>query len=43
LRFSKEYGDLEHRHYPELDDARDLFLMLREAYTLSQQLEKRVK
>jgi hypothetical protein len=43
VRFSKAHGDLEHRHYPELDDARHLFLMLREAYELNKALEVRVK
>jgi hypothetical protein len=43
MRFSKEHGDLEHRHYPDLEDARRLFLMLREAYDLAAQLDKRVK
>ena len=43
VRFSKEHGDLEHRHFPELDDARRLFLMLREAYDLAQQVDKRAK
>jgi hypothetical protein len=43
MRFSKEHGDLEHRHYPELDDARELFLMLRQAYDLDARVGKRVK
>jgi hypothetical protein len=43
VRFSKEHGDMEHRYYPELEDARTLFLMLREAYDLGAVVEKRAK
>ena len=43
LRFSQAHGDLEHRHYGELDDARELFLLLRQAYALAAQVDKRAK
>lgn len=43
VRFSKENGDMEHRHFPELDDGLELFLLLRRAYDLKRQLEQRVK
>jgi hypothetical protein len=43
VRFSKEHGDLEHRHYANLDDAIDLFLRYRECYELDKALAKRAR
>jgi len=43
VRFSKEHGDMEHRYYPELRIAEELFVLLREAYELDKAVEKRVK
>jgi len=40
-RFAKEHGDFEHRYYPNLDDALDMFLHLRAAYELDKSLKKR--
>jgi predicted RecB family nuclease len=43
LRFSKENGDFAHHHFPSLDDAHRLFLVLREAYDLDKIVKKRAK
>jgi len=43
VRFSKEHGDMEHRHFNELDDARELFLLLRRAYDLNKTVERRAR
>jgi hypothetical protein len=43
VRFSKEYADLEHRHYDQLEDARALFYLYRAAYDLAKQVAKRAK
>ncbi len=43
VRFSKEDGDLEHRHYAQLDDARDMFVLLRQAYELDKAVKRRAK
>ena len=43
VRFSKENGDMEHRHFPELGDAFEFFLGLRRLYDLKKVLEKRIK
>lgn len=43
VRFSKEDGDLEHRHYAELDDARRMFVLLRQAYDLDKAVKRRSK
>ena len=43
VRFSKAHGDLEHRHYSHLDEARELFLLLRRAYDLDKLVQKRAK
>ena len=43
VRFAKTDGDFEHRHFPELDDALEMFLLLRRAYDLNKILEKRIK
>ncbi len=40
-RFSKENGDFSVHHYPDLTDARRMFLLLREAYELDKLLRKR--
>jgi hypothetical protein len=41
LRLGKESPDFEHRYYPELDGAAELFLLLRKAYDLDAVLKKR--
>lgn len=43
VRFSKEHGDLEHRHYDDLSDARRLFELYLDAYRLDQQVKKRAR
>jgi hypothetical protein len=43
VRFSKEHGDMEHRYYPELQQAEEMFVLLREAYELDKAIAKRVK
>jgi hypothetical protein len=43
VRFSKEHGDMEHRHYPELDEAERLFLLFRDAYEVDKTLKKRAR
>ena len=43
VRFSKEYGDIETRYYPELERAEKAFLLLRELYDDIKGLEKRTK
>lgn len=43
VRFAKENGDFEHRHFPDLDEALEMFLLLRRAYDLNKQLEKRIR
>lgn len=43
VRFSKEHGDLEHRHFSHLDDAREMFLLLRQAYELDKSVKARAK
>lgn len=43
LRFDKEDGHLMYQHYPELDDALELFLLLRRAYDLDKRVGKRAK
>lgn len=42
LRFSKDSGDFSHHFFQDLDDAWQLFLLYRQAYTLDQQLRKRL-
>jgi len=42
VRISKEHGDLETRHWPELNDAFELFILLRQAYDLDRAVAKRV-
>lgn len=42
-RFSKQHGDFEHRHWPELADAAEMFLLLTRAYELDRKLRDRIK
>lgn len=42
-RFAKEHGDFEHRWWPELNEAEDMFLLLVKAYDLDKKLRKRIK
>lgn len=41
LRFGKESADFEHRYFPALDEAREMFVALRLAYDLDTKLKKR--
>src|SRR3990167_6167948 len=43
LRFSKDNGDFEHRWFGELEDAKQMFLLLRQAYELDAKLKKRIR
>jgi predicted RecB family nuclease len=43
VRFSKEHGDMEHRYFPELAEAEQMFVLLREAYDLDKSLTRRAK
>ena len=43
VRFSKEFGDMEHRHFPQLDDGWTMFKLLRQAYELDKVLKGRAK
>lgn len=43
VRFSKEFGDMEHRFYPDLSEAEDLFLLYRQAYDVDKKLAKRAR
>lgn len=43
VKISKEHGDLEYRHFPDLSDALELFLLLRRAYALDKAVAKRAK
>lgn len=43
VRFSKEHGDMEHRHFPELEDAWTMFRLLRQSYELDKIIKKRAK
>ena len=40
-RFAKSYGDFAHHYWPELEDAKRMFLMLRECYDIDKVLKKR--
>ena len=42
-RFDKEHGDFTHHHWTDLDDGKEMFLLLRQAYELDKQIRKRVK
>ena len=41
-RFAKQYGDFSHHFFPNLDQAFEMFLLLREAYDIDQDLKRRV-
>jgi hypothetical protein len=41
LRFAKEAGDFAHHFFPNLDEAWDMFLLLRKAYDIDLKLKKR--
>jgi hypothetical protein len=43
VRFSKENPDFVHYHWGELEDAKEMFLLLLKAYQLDKKLKKRVK
>jgi len=43
VRFAKTDGDFEHRHFPDLNDALEMFLLLRRCYDLNKILDKRVR
>jgi hypothetical protein len=43
VRFSKEHGDMEHRHFPALELEFTQFLLLREAYDNNKAIEARAK
>jgi len=40
-KFSKQHGDFSHHYWPNLDDAREQFLLLRRAYDLDKELKAR--
>ncbi len=42
-RFSKTHGDMEHRYWPELKEAEEMFLLLVRAYELDKKLTERIK
>jgi hypothetical protein len=41
LRFAKEAGDFAHHFFPNLDEALEMFLLLRKAYDIDLKLKKR--
>ena len=41
VRFDKTHGDFAHHWYPELDEAWQYFLLVRQAYDLDKRLKKR--
>lgn len=43
LRFDRDTGDFHASHYPELDDAWELFRLLRRSYDLEKRLAKRCR
>jgi len=43
MRFAKEHGDFTHRFWPNLDEAKEQFLLFRKAYDIDKQLVKRAK
>lgn len=43
MRFSKNEGDFEHRWFGDLSDARECFLLLRQAYDYDKKLKARVR
>lgn len=42
-RFSKQHGDFEHRYFPELIEAWEMFRLLVPAYALDKQLKERIR
>lgn len=40
-RFSRTYGDFSHHYWDNLDDAFEMFLLLRKSYELDKKLKKR--
>lgn len=42
-RFAKEHADFEHRRWPDLAEAEEMFLLLVQAYELDKKLRRRVK
>lgn len=42
-RFAKEHGDFEHRYWPDLVEAWEMFKLLVPAYELDKQLRERIK
>lgn len=40
-RFAKSYGDFSHHYWPNLDEAKRMFLMLRECWDIDKILKKR--
>jgi hypothetical protein len=42
VRFSKDYGDFEHRYFESLNDEKAQFLLLRQAYENDLKLKKRI-
>jgi len=43
IRFDKEHGDFAHLYFPELRDAKRMFICLRRAYDLDKKLKARVR
>lgn len=43
LRFDKQTADFTHKSFSELNDARGMFLKMRECYEIDKQLKKRIK
>lgn len=43
VRFSKEDGDFEHRHFADLEDAWTMFRLLRQSYELDKIIKRRAK
>ncbi len=41
-RFAKSHGDFAHHYWPNLDEAKRMFILLREAYDIDKALKKRV-
>lgn len=42
-RFAKEHGDFEHRYWPDLSEAWDLFALYLQAYEIDKALRARIK
>lgn len=43
MRFAKEHADFTHRFWPNLDEAKEQFLLFRRAYEIDKELVKRAK